>query len=715
MTTSLLDTTTSDAVPWPAPDAIILRGRNLHPLADTTNLSRFRDDVWFTSPADIDNAKGTPSLNFTNYPTGQRTAFKAFGLAVLDHDRPAVLQAGAPSDQASPSTLHGWIIELRLFAEWLAARRIGRICDVTICDLNLYHVHVMALSYGGARKADYLHAVRVLWAYRQHLPAECRLPEGRPWGAATARQLAGHTEWNRYNKTPRIQPDTMEALLAWALRVLEDFGPDIREAFLEDRQLMDGSHPTTRFYREYYFGRPLVKRLQHLLPELRKSGRQLPGQRREDGTIEIACGHLARLVACSPRHVYRRAAAVAALADEHGVTVAPDAHLGRITGFLHGTPWKDQPIGLSEIGHLVRMLRTACFVTICYLSGMRGGEVLKLRRGCLSEDEAGQLTLIGYASKGPDSTGTGTGPNDGERAWAVVSVVGTAVTMLESLTESQLLFPPSPKRKSSRPIISGRPLRNAVVNADLADFITWVNNTFARPDGAMPIPPDQTKPVHASRFRRTLAHFVVRRPGGLIAAALQYGHISTKVTLAYAGEADTNWLDDLTIERLEMVIDQIDDDLMHLDDGEHVSGPSAEEYRRRLHQLTPFAGRVVDKVRNAERLLTSTDPSIHHGRGMTCVYRTETALCRARLEPERAADGPDESECRSACTNLAYTDRDVALLRERLIALDAGARDPLTPRPLRDRRAAQALQCRAIVDGHDHAHRGAGTGTEGVA
>jgi hypothetical protein len=146
-------------------------------------------------------------------------------------------------------------MELRPFAEWLDARQVRRLGDVTAADLDLYRAHITALSASGRSKADYLHAVRALWAYREHLPIECRLPPSPPWGSATARNLAGNTEWNRYNKTPRIHPDTMEALLAWALRVLEDFGPDIRDAFREDRQLMDGSHPTAQFYRERYFSR----------------------------------------------------------------------------------------------------------------------------------------------------------------------------------------------------------------------------------------------------------------------------------------------------------------------------------------------------------------------------------------------------------------------------------------------------------------------------
>ena len=175
------------------------------------------------------------------------------------------------------------------------------------------------------------------------------------------------------------------------------------------------------------------------------------------------------------------------------------------------------------------------------------------------------------------------------------------------------------------------------------------------------------------------------------------------------GDADTGWMDDLVIERLEMVVDQAADDLGHLSAGEHVSGPSAGEYRRRLDRSLPFAGRVTDKVRNAERLLASADPDIHHGKGMTCVYRAETALCRiAREEAGLDGEGPDEADCRSACTNLAYTDRDIDVLTQRLSLLEQGAADPLAPRPLRDRSSAQASRLRAIIDRHQVTRPAAG-------
>ncbi|MGH3866773.1 MAG: hypothetical protein ACRDQ4_11665 [Pseudonocardiaceae bacterium] len=62
-------------------------------------------------------------------------------------------------------------------------------------------------------------------------------------------------------------------------------------------------------------------------------------------------------------------------------------------------------------------------------------------------------------------------------------------------------------------------------------------------------------------------------------------------------------MDDLAIEKLELVLEQIGQDRALLDDGEHVSGPSAAEYRVRIERAAGFAGRVVTSVRNAERLL----------------------------------------------------------------------------------------------------------------
>jgi hypothetical protein len=133
-----------------------------------------------------------------------------------------------------------------------------------------------------------------------------------------------------------------------------------------------------------------------------------------------------------------------------------------------------------------------------------------------------------------------------------------------------------------------------------------------------------------------------------------------------------------------------------------VSGPAAAEYLARTATAARFAGRVVNTVRNAERLLARNDPSIHHGEAMTCVWRAETALCRKEraelgLAPNETAD---ESRCRSTCQNLAYTDRDIQQLRDRLTCLQARAADPLSPRPLRDRVTDQVADISRVIERH---------------
>ncbi len=214
-----------------------------------------------------------------------------------------------------------------------------------------------------------------------------------------------------------------------------------------------------------------------------------------------------------------------------------------------------------------------------------------------------------------------------------------------------------------------------------------------------------TDPLHTASAERsrTLAYFIVRRPRGLIAAALQYGHVSTRVTMSYAGTCDTSWTNDLAIERLELVIEQAGRDWSLLQGQEHISGASAGQYRARVQQAARFGGRVVTSARSAERLLRTADPAIHHGEAMTCVWRAEAAACRAaRIEDGLPLnDTPQETECRPGCANLAYTDRDIAQIRIQATAMQQRASDPLAPHPVRDRAAARAARLQEIIDRHE--------------
>ncbi|WP_198145494.1 integrase [Frankia sp. EAN1pec] len=489
----------------------------------------------------------------------------------------------------------------------------------------------------------------------------------------------------------------MEALLGWALTMVETIGPDIRDAWKELARLEAGTHPSQRIYD----GLSVPARLDLFVRRAAENGTPLPGRSTAGKAVAVNGAHVLRLVGVPPDKRFGLPPQQRALLEESGLPVATNTYIGTITGHIDRVPWRAEPISVPELPTMIRMLYASAFVVICYLSGMRPGEVLNLPHGCRDSDpRTGELLLRGRRGKGYDR-GPLTRHAEPGRPWVVVTPVHSAVEMLENLADFPFLFPASPIMAHAHRANTTHARSTGAINRDLEDLTTWINTTFARPDGDAPIPPDPTKHLHAARFRRTLAYFIVRRPRGLVAAALQYGHLHTKVTLNYAGDADTSWLDDLPVERLEMILEQVDTDARLLENDEHVSGPAAADYHARITRAARFSGRVVNQTRNAQRLLASLDPDIHHGDGITCVYRAETAECRRILASQGlAADSPRESECRSSCTNLAFTDRAVDQLHARLTHLDATADHSLTPQPLRDRAQAQANATRAVIDRH---------------
>ncbi|MFI6061390.1 hypothetical protein [Streptomyces sp. NPDC051286] len=713
MTTVSTSGASAGAALLPGPDTVVLAHRPLRDSTDKATLSRFGDPVWRLGPGLLDDQLCPVSENWPRLmPDSLREAFMTCAWVALNSNWPAQLRPALIDEQPEVLTIHKWIMSMSVFAAWLDARGFTRLCDVSSRDLGLYKTHVLALANSAEDKRRLLHAVRVVWGYREALPEEHRLPRRRPWGTASTDDLVGVKRvQSRYNKTPRIDPTTMDALLAWALRMVDDFGPDIRDAAREARLLLDGRHPATLAARDRFGSSPLKERLRGYVAELQRAGRGLPGTKRRErhgGQLGVDHQHIARMVATAGPYVKPYDGLLLSMADEYGLELESDAYfLGPITGTFQGAPWRDRPIGVREINQLVRYLTAACFIVISYLSGMRSGEVLQLRRGCLREDEHGGPVLVGRRSKGSEHDPAPDPEETEERPWAVVGAVAPAVKMLESLSGAELLFPPSRQRTTTVRSRRKQSKPSGTMNDDIREFMAWVNTQFSGRDDPA-IPPDPTKDIHAARFRRTLAYFVVRRPGGLAAAQAQYGHVRAKVTLGYAGDADTSWMEDLALEELEMVSEQVDEDLRALDEGEHVSGPSAREYRHRVRKSAAvFAGRVVIQADNARRLLSSKHPDIHHGQGMTCVWRYETAGCREEREAAGVdVQGPDEPLCRTACVNLAYTDRDIGDKKRELARHEAAAADPLSPRPLRDREAAKAAQARAVITAHERGRRG---------
>jgi integrase len=690
-----------DEISWPSPHTPVLGRRQLRHGADPAVLSTFGDGTWRLNAAHPDASAVSLNIQWQRIPAGLVLTFKAFALAALDHPFPVDPSVRRDAERPAVTTVVTWMDSLRPFAVWLDNRGVGSLSDLTDADLDAYRDHVLLLTRSAGRKAALLSAVRTVWSYRIHLPPQGRIPSD-PWNGATAAHLAGKSSPGRMNKTPRIAPATMEHLLAWALHMVEDFGPDIAAAWEEYHQLGDGTHPSQKAFA----GLDPSQRIELFVRRAHTEDIALPGQRGH-GEQTVNYTALARMLnlRCTQggRRTWNHSWSNAV--TESGLPIASGSPVGTITARLHGQPWRQSPITAEELPQLVLLLSAAAFIVICYLSGMRPGEVLNLRRGCADTDPTtAELLIRGRLGKGHDRLPATESDPQPDRPWVVVQPVHTAIAVLERLTALPFLFPASAARPGNRRRATDTHARTTNrINRDIETFIDWVNSTFTGPAAAAPIPSDPVKHIHASRLRRTLAYFIVRRPRGLIAAALQYAHVSTKVTLGYSGYADTSWLDDLAIERLEMVLDQADEDRTRLDEGEHVSGPSAADYKTRVAHTARFAGRTVQHARNAQRLLAQTGPGVHHGQAMTCVWRTETAACRnAKLDDGLPApEAPDESKCRTACPNLAYTDRDIEQQHRHLNILQIHATDPLAPTPRRDRAAAQAKQIQAIIDRHE--------------
>ncbi|MFI6730587.1 hypothetical protein NRF20_01375 [Streptomyces sp. R-74717] len=416
--------------------------------------------------------------------------------------------------QASTSTVHLWFKRLRVFATWLHHRGIDRLYEVTDRDLDLYLDHVLSIQASTNTRRQLLGAVRAVWAYAPQLPPECRMSAAEPWQGRTPGKLAEDIQTGHGNKTVRIAADTMTPLLDWALRIVEDIGPDVRDAWREFRQLYTGTHPG----QARFAGLPRTERLNLFLRDAHHTGVALPGDPDNPGAIDfkyLACllglPALSNSLSCGDRSI----------AEASDVSVDKDFFIGSVTGQVDGRPWRDKPITVSELSNLVWVVTAACFVIVSYLSGMRLGEVANLRRGCRAEDpDSGELLLLGHRGEGHDRTAAES-QRPASRPWAVVYPVHQAIDLLESLHETDSLFP------TRLPATGGRKSRAGALtwdstktNRELQRLQDWVNSTFTPADGGSAIPPDPIKHLHASRFRRTLAYFIVRRPRGLIAAAL---------------------------------------------------------------------------------------------------------------------------------------------------------------------------------------------------
>ncbi|GHB57609.1 hypothetical protein GCM10010347_29690 [Streptomyces cirratus] len=653
-------------------DPYVLHGRPLRPGARLQDTSRYSHDVWHLAPARLKIHEYSMILNFLSLPQRFRQAVKQLFYALLSLKPPD----GEPSPTIA--TIRGMFTEMRRFLMWLDKRwspERNELSALSSSDLEDYGKHLLArFPNNRSQRESSRGGVRLLWRWRLQMDEHALRFEPLHLDGWRESSSTGRGE----NKTDRLPEEVLGPLLVWALRFIDDFAPDILEA---DREW--------RASREKHIGPYLERsavgsRLQAILDEYIAVGRPLPGWRGQPSLT-----HFSRLLGCRHDAVRPHQAALAAAAAVVGVTEGAFLD-GSVQGCLDGEPWVDSIAtnheSANSLARLSRILHASCYVVIAFLSGMRESEVKNIKRDCIEikYDEDGRpyrWKLSSLAFKGEDEV-------EGVPAtWTVCATVVRAVEMLEKLQPKTcdylftgLLHGNGAKKSSNK--VEG----NRATNTHLNDLVAFVNQLCADRGRSDIIADSAGRPfkLKTSYFRRTLAWFIARHPGGVIAGALQYRHRSIRMFEGYAGTSDSGFRAEVeseqAIARGEVYMEMIEAH-QHL----NLAGPSAEEATRRLTDFgdrAQFQGQVALDKHRLRRIMKRNDPAIYPGEYITCVNDPAKALC------EKARRGnseglPAHGGCLPlACRNVTLTPENVGAWQREIARIDKrlGSRPTLAPR-----------------------------------
>ncbi|MGW8992586.1 hypothetical protein ACWGRF_22005 [Streptomyces zhihengii] len=674
--------------------------------ANPARLSRFADNRWELNEGIFEDHARSQSLNFEIVSEPLRLAAKHYVWQLINHPKARTLRRSKKGRVALHSIEIFFYGALQHVLKWFADQGITEFCQVTDEMLWDYLDALDEDNVATDQRYRRIIEVRRLWIQRDLLPFFLRLPEAPPWDGEDTRVLLERTRGDRENRTKRIGEHTMQGLLRWAVRFLEDFSEDILAAWDEYRTLLARRPERMRGKRRQRKPGELRADVAAYIGRLRSDGESLPGTRRDDGTLQVAWRHIASQLNCANSF---EITASGRMIMESGLPIGEGVYLDiPVTAELDGEPWHPR-ISFDEVPRLARLLSTACFIVVAYLSGARVGEVLNLRRGCVRLDESTSLWLMeGLYFKGAEDEEGNKIPEGTarEEPWVVIEVVAQAVGILERLHESHLLFPnrlkPIKQTPGKEPKRRGEARSDRTIAEDLAKFTTWVNERCRQLGRRDSIPADPGGAIAPSRFRRTLAWFIRRKPRGLIAASVQYGHTYTRMLQGYAGSYEAGFLDDYAYEDWLFRMEGIAEDERRLLEGEHVSGPAADAYRYRVQAASrEFAGRVLTSERQARDVLGNPLLQIHHGEGMTCVLNPAVAACQLRGSADDPMVTPDTDDCRPNCQCLARTDRDIEINKERAGELAEIVADPLAPEIRHAREQHELDRLLAIIEQHE--------------
>jgi hypothetical protein len=499
------------------------------------------------------------------------------------------------------------------------------------------------------------------------------------------------------NVTEPLAEQTIGPLLIWAMRMVDDLSGDILAGWVERQRLAGAARCSAS-------ARGMAALQAYLRPMI---AGQVPFPAVvTGGKAALARTYIGGVTGASPNQISQ-------FIDREGLAGAAAQRPGPcpmdvpVTGKIAGKPWR-AALDYNEALVLMRHLGIASFIVCAYLTGMRPGEILGLRTGCCPDPvpgpdgQPGRHVIRGREYKtaidedgNHQSSGT-----EREAPWVAITPVVNAIRVLERMVPAgHLLFDHHAHDLPSSRAGTGS-LKITAVRDRIEDFVTWANREAARHGLAgEAIPADPHGNIGLSRFRRSLAWHIARRPNGLVALAIQYGHMRTAfdwTTEGYGSRSRNGIHDLIDLETARAVADTVTALHDDLESGGGISGPAARRAIKAAAAAARFDGTPIT-LASARRLLANEDAMIYDNPQalVLCHYKRDKALCHR----DGAKDAPSLDRCVPGCGNIARTDQQAAQLRDRANAMKARA--ALVPQPVGDRLRATAARFRDQADKHD--------------
>lgn len=615
---------------------------------DRSCLSRYGDASWDLGPAVFrENARRCHvTVHFGSVEDiGTREAIRELLYARLNVDLPGHRK------KLPPACVRQIFNRARRFFEFVQVE-LGAV-DLSRVDHQLLDRYARHLQSDCSRRPVIVgHLLEVpvdLYAFRDHLPSGGL--RFHPWSGRAPARVAGYRHV-RENRTPRMPEDVIAPLLAWSIRYVTEFAPDILAARDElDRlethcaKLVQSDQALDRKQRRARQRR----RLMDYFERRRREERGVPiwGTAHNGATMRLPdTGDVSPPVNSHLLHLHigidARAESRMHIQLASGAPDLIDAairQLGVETGGMDtcisllpetGLPWRPR-FDAKTLAQEERMLQSAAYILCAYLTGMRDCEVQAMQRGCLaiSRSEDGLIMrhrVRSVAYKGKSS--------HGEAAdWVTIEPVAKAIDVLERLS-----FQAASARGLTTlwPVLAAKSVCKDHLSAEIVRQLNLYRDHLNELFGTInePVIPNSSegKPwrITTRQFRRTIAWHIANRPFGTIAGMIQYKHASVAAFEGYAGSSKSGFRAEVENQR---ALGQLDDLLVYFDErqiGSTLSGPAAPRISKALDaaavELSPLPVMIADRAR-LRTMLASLARTLHVGVLADCFFDPGTALC----------------------------------------------------------------------------------------